>query len=639
MKKYLFILLGLFGASGAFASASCQSTYSDWIKQHHKCLQIFKKTTAPQNQPKEGKFTPDWSEWESCYALERESYEDFSEGRACAGYVPQTLSSNFNKYKRACFSLKKDGCETLLAERAGKSIDFVRNAEGATLLMEAAMEANMSAFDYLLEKGAKISSIDNRGRNVLMYALEYEMPDQQKMVQKILDLGVSPNEMDQYGKSALGLAIEKGRPFPVIEKLLQAGANPALEIDVPIIENSKKSPLALAVESGKTDLAKVLLKYVASNVGPNYALLVAIDLQDLEMVKQFLKSGAKVNQPANGLQASEAYQELPICKESLYNGENGTSLKILQLLIKSGAKVNVNCREFTPLLLAVASNSLEKVKALVAAKADVNATADGNTVLEYAEIASTKEIVAFLKKAGAHRPFRGSFLQYCLDSDLTEAMVLEALQGGADVNETDTNGWTPLHAVALAGKNPKVMQLLIKKGAFVNAMTKSGYTPLLSAARRNSNPEMIRVLISAGADTEAKDSDGWDALGIAVAFNGPEVVAALLRAGLAENYDDRQKNLLVLKTVYNNDNEKTLIALMKAGYKAEPVNSWYEKPLEAAIKKRKKIDVIKVLLAAKAVVTDEMFSEAKNLPMDTEAERKYRNAVIDVLTKARKKQR
>jgi hypothetical protein len=170
-------------------------------------------------------------------------------------------------------------------------------------------------------------------------------------------------------------------------------------------------------------------------------------------------------------------------------------------------------------------------------------------------------------------------------------------------------------------------------------MTKTGFTPLLSAAWNNPNPEFIKMLIAAGADIEAKDSDGWNALEIAVAKNSPAVVTLLLKTVLGDDLNESQKNSLVLKAVYNNPDPKVLIALFKAGFKAEPENSWNEKPLHTALEKQKDVAIIKVLLQGHALVDDKAMRLARDLPMETQEEKKYRNQVIEMLTKAKKKQR
>jgi hypothetical protein len=107
---------------------------------------------------------------------------------------------------------------------------------------------------------------------------------------------------------------------------------------------------------------------------------------------------------------------------------------------------------------AAKANDTEKVKALLAHGADVNAKDDiGSTPLHVAANNNAKEVVALL------------------------------LANRADVNAKDIDDWTPLHMAA--NKNSKdVAALLLANGADVNAKTKkSGETPLDRAVQKHSD--------------------------------------------------------------------------------------------------------------------------------------------------------
>ena len=183
------------------------------------------------------------------------------------------------------------------------------------------------------------------------------------------------------------------------------------------------------------------------------------------------------------------------------------------------------------------------------------------------------------------------------------------------------------------------MQILIKKGAFVNAMTENGETPLLYAAMKNPNPEFLKMLIAAGSDVEAKNSEDWNALLMAAVFNkSPKVLEFLLKTSLADNLSESAKTNLIRSAVKYNPNPKVLISLFKAGFKPEPgENYWGDKPLHVAIQESKDLEFIKILLQGKAKVDDKAMNLARELPMNTKDEIKYRNKVIDMLTKAKRR--
>ena len=72
---------------------------------------------------------------------------------------------------------------------------------------------------------------------------------------------------------------------------------------------------------------------------------------------------------------------------------------------------------------------------------------------------------------------------YSFFSEATAADVSRCIKAGADVNERDEYGETPLHEAGYYTKNPAVITALVEAGAEVNARDKWGDTPLHNAAR------------------------------------------------------------------------------------------------------------------------------------------------------------
>ena len=458
----------------------------------------------------------------------------------------------------------------------------------------------------------------------------------------LLNAGLDPNGYIDLnrGQSAFADAIRAPAPDFVINAFLKA----RVDVNNLVWNGEHWDPMRRAIYDKNNNLIQGLLQ-----AGYDTRLLIKLDdgteisafefaiaSKNLEAAKMLLKKRPDVNRL---IQKGDGSTTMPLC---LAVGTD--NVEFVKLLVSAKANVQ-SCGNDAdaPLVYAVNNENEEMVRVLVSAKADVNVKygeSNESTPLDLAIYKKNVRIIELLKKAGARIPFRGNFVDFCLNPNLTEKDVLDALKDGADVNEVDEEqGWTPLHSVAQNGKNPKVMSILIKKGAFVNAMTKSGFTPFLSAARHNPNPEFLKMLIAAGADVEAKSSDGWQALQIAVANNSPAVVALLLKTSLAEDLSESSKNVLVRTAVYNNPNPKVLITLFKAGFRAEPENSWWDKPLHAALENKKSVEIIKVLLQGHALVDDKAMRLARDLPMDSQEEKKYRNQVIDLLTKAKKKQK
>ena len=119
--------------------------------------------------------------------------------------------------------------------------------------------------------------------------------------------------------------------------------------------------------------------------------------------------------------------------------------------------------------------------------------------------------------------------------------LLACLKRGANPNARDATGYSRLHWVALASKDPVMIETLIAAGADVNAQDVFGRIPLHRAASYNDNPAMHEALIAAGANVNARDSKDETPLHKASKENGnPDVLEVLLRAGAKPNILNKQ---------------------------------------------------------------------------------------------------
>ena len=107
---------------------------------------------------------------------------------------------------------------------------------------------------------------------------------------------------------------------------------------------------------------------------------------------------------------------------------------------------------------------------------------------------------SFIKKI-----FKGTLHKACEKGNI-EA-VKQHLAAGADVNDKDEHGWSPLLCASGEG-HIELSEFLIAKGASLNV--KGGYpemSPLHAAAGEN-HKEIAAILIIKGADVNLKNDDG-----------------------------------------------------------------------------------------------------------------------------------
>jgi len=466
-----------------------------------------------------------------------------------------------------------------------------------------------------------------------------------EIAKMLLASKINPNAklFDSY--SVFAIAVQSQASDELINAFLDAGVSLSkLEL------NGPWTPMPYIIASGSNVLLKKMLS-MGYKVNTRFnmdgmisddkestmdALSLAIFVGNEKMVQMLLSAKANPN-------AEQVGGNTPLCVvlEPQNLADSTTKIQMLKSLLKFKANPNKTFGISIPLGLAIETGNLEAVRLLINAKANVNAKlTNGTSMLEYAEEFGNEKIIQLLKKAGATVPFSGSFIAYCIaNPNMTEKMVLAAIKEGADVNEVNSDGVTPLHILAGYGTNVKAMQVIIKEGAMINAMTEEGITPFLVAAMRSSNPAFLKMLIAAGADIEVRTSGDVDALLAAITNNpSPKVIEFLLTTSLGDNLSEGDKTILINNAVRNNPNPKVLISLFKAGFKPEPgENYWGDKPLHVAIQESKDLEFIKILLQGKAKVDDKAMNLARKLPMDTKDEINYRNKVIDMLTKAKRK--
>jgi ankyrin repeat protein len=110
------------------------------------------------------------------------------------------------------------------------------------------------------------------------------------------------------------------------------------------------------------------------------------------------------------------------------------------------------------------------------------------------------------------------------------------IECGGDVNKTDTDNWTPLHAAASDGTVESVM-VLVKGGADINARDSLRRTPLLLAVL-NRSVEKAKALLELGADIKLYDEYGRGVLHYAVNEANVELLSLLLQSGAVPDGED-----------------------------------------------------------------------------------------------------
>ena len=177
------------------------------------------------------------------------------------------------------------------------------------------------------------------------------------------------------------------------------------------------------------------------------------------------------------------------------------------------------------------------VEKLLVAGASVDATdSRGNTALFYSVGGAYREASNLLLKYGAdinHQNLEGkSLLMNDFDAPLgspDNEQYQDLINGGINIHLKDINDHTALQQTCKVG----FITLLLAVGANPNETDKHGWTPLLNCASRTDYPDSLTVLLKAGAKVNYQEPYGRTALIEASKRNTHEFLADRLRTLLS----------------------------------------------------------------------------------------------------------
>jgi ankyrin repeat protein len=305
----------------------------------------------------------------------------------------------------------------------------------------------------------------------------------------LIAAGADVDASNRYGSNAMQLAAEVAN-VEMLTMLLDAGA----DVDSPSPEG--QTALMLVARTGDMDAARLLVEHGAAidareQWGGQTALMWASARRHPEMVEYLAELGADVDARSKW----RDYQR--------------------HITAESRAK-NMDTGGLTPLMYAIRENCIACVDVLIARGADVD-----------------------LPDPDRVSPLLLSIINS--NWDISKRLI----EAGADVDQWDIYGQTPLHAIATRRDNTartsidplnvttgdEILRMILDRGAETNLQlftraadqrgggNSRGATPLHAAAS-SGDLEAVRLLIEHGADVNLNDTDNETALMLAVGGGG-----------------------------------------------------------------------------------------------------------------------
>ncbi|MGA2880324.1 MAG: ankyrin repeat domain-containing protein [Bryobacteraceae bacterium] len=362
---------------------------------------------------------------------------------------------------------------------------------GNTALVDAVKNQDAESVRALLKQHVDVNAPEADGTTALHWAAHYGDLD---TVDALLAAGASATALNRYGATPLSEAVRIGGA-PLIEKLLKAGADPNT-----LVTAQAETVLMKASRDGNADAVKVLLEHGAEvNVKENFrgqtAVMWAAAEGHADIVSLLAAHGADLN-----LRSYDRDPTLPKMEAGTPNAP----------IARGG---------LTALLFAARQGEMDAVKALLDAKADINAVdSDGNNALVLAILNTHYDLAQMLIDRGA-------------DPNIAAKNGRTALYSAVEMHDVD---WSPRPAHKEIDKTTSmdIIHALLDHKANVNAQLTApapiekhaqdmgdksmgaGTTPFTRAAR-SADLELMHYLLDKGADPKLVGKDNQTALLVA----------------------------------------------------------------------------------------------------------------------------
>ena len=344
----------------------------------------------------------------------------------------------------------------------------VADHHGTRPLHIAGRKGFVQTVQLLVDCGADVNELNEDGQTPLHTAAGGEK-DCPELCSILMKHDAKIDAVDKDGNQPLHLACKQWHTATV-RLLLSHGA------DVTALNKQQRKPSHMANES-------VLKSYEVHN--SNHALHIAVEEGHIQTVQLLVDCGADVN---------ELNEDGQTPLHTAAGGEKDCP-ELCSILMKHDAKIDAVDKDGNqPLHLACKQWHTATVRLLLSHGADV--TALNKQQRKPSHMANESVLKSYEVHNSNHA------LHIAVEEGHIQTVQL-LVDCGADVNELNEDGQTPLHTAAGGEKDsPELCSILMKHDAKIDAVDKDGNQPLHLACKQW-HTATVRVLLSHGADVTA----------------------------------------------------------------------------------------------------------------------------------------